>query len=347
MGFDIQYLTGNQMLNLDSENLPITVYGSAGGCDTKYTRLSMTTCVPAEIEWVKMEIRGLKGGHSGIEINKNRLNAIKALASFLYEKLKQFSLYIQSFDRLDSKTDNSIPAQASVVVGVQKNQAQLLIEKFNQYAFTLKDEDQVLNPDQYQTEVLYLGNQECLNIEGSQIFIGILNDLPAGVILEQENLVITSTNLYQAKINKETNGWNIGIGSSNRSSNDESFSELLDQLKKTGEQYGFDVNLEIDRYPMWQPDENSELLKCAKEVYSEAYGDQYKAEVIHAGLECAVFVEKYKEAGKKIDAIALGPTIQNPHTPNEVLLLKNVDGEATVKFFYKCVKQLIEKIMNS
>lgn len=346
MGFDIKYLTGDKMLNLDSENLPIIVYGSAGGCDTKYTRLNMPTSVPSDMGWVKLGFKDLKGGHSGIDINKHRLNAIKALAAFLAENLNEFSCYLQGFDRLDSKTDNSIPAEACVVVGVQKNQAQVLADKFNQYASTLKDEEQLLKPCQYQAEELSLGNQECLDIQGTQIFINILNDLPTGVILEQQGLVITSTNLFQANIKKQNTGWDIEIGSSNRSSDKESFAKLLGQLKKTGEKYGFTVNLVIDSYPMWQPDDNSQLLKCAKEVYSDAYGDQYKAEVIHAGLECAVFVEKYKDAGRKFEAVALGPTIQNPHTPNEVLLLKSAEGEQEVKTFYNCVKELIEKLMN-
>ncbi len=352
MDFDINYLNGDKMLNLDSENLPIIIYGSAGGCDTKYTRKSMTTSLPLNMAWVKLEIKGLKGGHSGIDINKGRLNAIKALAVFLHNNFNQFSFLLQGFDRLDSKTDNSIPADASVVVSVQKYLAQVLVDAFNKYASTLRDEEQLLKPDQYQTEVLSLGNQECLDIEGTQIFINILNDLPTGVILEQEGLVITSTNLFQANIKKLSTGWDIEIGSSNRSSDNESFSKLLDQLEKTGEKYGFYVDLKIDSYPMWQPDENSQLLKCAKEVYSEAYGTQYKAEVIHAGLECAAFVEKYKDAGKeqvdkKLEAVALGPTIQNPHTPNEVLLLKDADDNLVVKTFYNCVKQLIEKVMNS
>lgn len=344
-GFDIRHITGNQLLNLDSENLTEIIYGSAGGCDTTYTRNGMSTCVPENQAWIKLGIKGLKGGHSGIEIGKNRLNAIKGLAQFLAENLNVYAPYLCSFERLDSKTDNSIPAEAQMVVGVPADKAQHLMDAFKAYAAQLVDEAEHLTPEQYFAEPLAPAQWETLDRTATEDFAGILTALPAGVVLRENQLVITSTNLFKAEIDKQEGSWDIEVGSSNRSSESASFDALIKQLVSTGERYGFKVAPRIDSYPMWQPDDSSPLLAIAKDVYKAMYGKACEADVIHAGLECAVFVQKYKDAGKKLQAVSLGPTIRNPHTPSENLLLQSADGKHPVKEFYGCVKAIIEKVM--
>ena len=164
-------------------------------------------------------------------------------------------------------------------------------------------------------------------------------------MVREGNLVITSTNLFQASLIKQDNGWRAEIGSSNRSSDESSYNALIDLLIATGQKYGYTVDPKIDSYPMWQPDDNSQLLSISKNVYKKMYGDAYKANVIHAGLECAVFVKKYLEASKKLQAVAIGPTIANPHTPNESLMLRSVDGKHPVREFYECVKEIIKEAM--
>ncbi len=344
MGFDIDKLTGSKLINLDSETLKVIVYGSAGGCRTKYTKNGMQTFTSLDNTWVGMELAGLKGGHSGIAIGKDRLNAIKGLARFLSTNLKDYAPCLRSLERLDSKTSNSIPAEAKVLVGVSGDKAPSLVDAFNAYAAELTDEGVKLTNEQYHAELLAPSEQEALDLKSTSDLIEMLNAVPAGVIKQTGDLVITSTNLFKADIKKEESGWGVEIGSSNRSSDMNSLEKLRHKLESIGRDYGFDVDPNLEAYPMWQPDDKSNLLRISKEVYSAAYDTLDNTEVVHAGLECAVFVEHYKGAGRTLDTVALGPTIRNPHTPNENLLLKDSDGSHPVQQFYDCVKQIIKKV---
>ena len=267
------------------------------------------------------------------------------MAQFLFENIQAYQPYLYTFDRLDSKTDNSIPAEAKAVIAVAPEKSHEFIEAFQTYAATLRDEGKALTTQQYTATPLASAQWETLDRAATNNFISILNALPAGAVVSEGNLVITSTNLFQASLIKQDNGWRAEIGSSNRSSDESSYNALIDLLIATGQKYGYTVDPKIDSYPMWQPDDNSQLLSISKNVYKKMYGDAYKANVIHAGLECAVFVKKYLEASKKLQAVAIGPTIANPHTPNESLMLRSVDGKHPVREFYECVKEIIKEAM--
>jgi dipeptidase D len=125
---------------------------------------------------------------------------------------------------------------------------------------------------------------------------------------------------------------------SNRSSDLSSFTSLKKLQENMGNLYGYTMESDIDAYPSWQPNENSELLKIAQQVYTRLYGgENCKATVIHAGLECSWMIDK---CGGEMECISMGPTIRNPHTTDESLQTTH-QGKPTLVAFFTAVKEIV------
>jgi dipeptidase D len=149
--FDLKNLTGRQLLNLDAEDLPVIIFGSAGGCTTQYQRNITRIPTPQGYTAMKLSISGLRGGHSGVDINKGRLNAIKVLAQALARLDKRiaaldivgagigsYDLLVYDIKRCDVKKSNAIPAYAEAVIGLPKEQTDRFTADFNALCSALK-----------------------------------------------------------------------------------------------------------------------------------------------------------------------------------------------------------------
>ena len=173
-----------------------------------------------------------------------------------------------------------------------------------------------------------------MNKKSTDALLCILRQIPHGVIKmipERPDLVETSTNLCQVKVD----GCRAIIESSNRSSSDQSLAALRNIHQGIGDCFGSCVDSDMDRYPAWQPDESSKLLGKAKKVYRHAYGNEFDATVIHAGLECGWIAKKFDD---EMDCISIGPSIVDPHTGGERL------QTSTVKNFYDALSRLLDDI---
>jgi dipeptidase D len=355
--FDIKLFTGEKYINLDAEDLNVITFGSAGGCSSKYTgKICYSTETQKDFKTFKLTVEKLKSGHSGVDINKYRLNAIKVISDVLArldnrlsnvgsdESISSYDLMINDIKRSDIVKSNSIPASCTAVVSVPSESADDFCRDVNVLLNTIKQRSQPIE-DTFTWNVEKISDPENLKSMSrafTDSLLNLLNQLPNGVIKmidQNPGTVETSSNLYDISIT----GDEISVFSSNRSSNDNSFECLNNIQKNIGVCHGFSTETNIDRYPAWQPDYDSSLLAIADAVYRKKFKNTAEKNVIHAGLECSWIIDKYKSLGKNMECISIGPTIQNPHTENERLLLES-GGEPMVALHYEALKEIIKGI---
>ena len=356
--FDLKNLTGRQLLNLDAEDLPVIIFGSAGGCTTQYQGNITRIPTPQGYTAMKLSISGLRGGHSGVDINKGRLNAIKVLAQALARLDKRiaaldivgagigsYDLLVYDIKRCDVKKSNAIPAYAEAVIGIPKENANQFTADFNALCSALKIQN-LPEESGFTCGATAAGAvEQAMDEKSTDTLLCMLQQIPQGVIAmipDVPGVVETSTNLYDVTIDGNT----VSIGLSNRSSRDASLTALSNVQANIGAIFQFNVTTGLESYPSWQPNPNSPLLKIAEAVYCdpEMYGDRCEVTVIHAGLECGTISARYAEVGIDMDCISIGPTIKDPHSPSESLQTQAKDGTETVQEFYNAVSQILGKV---
>ena len=256
-------------------------------------------------------MKGLKGGHSGEEINKKRANSIKLLARILYNiDAKIGNIY-------GGSKSNAIPREAVaevVVSDIEKSK-----EKIKDLEMSLKEEYRKSEPKlNIIVEDAYIENT--LDDESNYKVIRMLMALPHGVFeMDQEirGLVQTSTNLAKIEIIKSENKFHVVMNS--RSSSDSSLNYVSNVIKSVSD-LSRATTIESDRYPNWKSDTNSRLVSIAKESYEKLYGKSPKVTIIHGGLETGII---RKKTGIE-EMISIGPDINHPHSPDENVKISTV-----------------------
>lgn len=344
--FDKALLHGRKYINLDAENETTIFYGCAGGCDFSFSGTVERSDMVKDFVVLKVSISGLRGGHSGVNINNGRLNAIKGITEILINlnerivnrdvgDIAGYELRLISMERDEQTKMNSIPSSASAVVAISKDKKESFENNFAAQCNALKALYQP-EEDKFSWQVSWLGDEQArpLSKISTDALLCLLSRIPHGVIRmipqkDNESLVETSSNLAGIEIGNEA----AIIKGSNRSSNDANMKALKNIQINIGNCFDYAVKY-TDGYPAWQPNEKSELLAIAEDVYGGKYAE-YNATVIHAGLECSQVVAKY---GSEIDCISIGPTIVDPHSGGERL------KTSTVEQFYDAVGQILHKI---
>ncbi len=358
---DLKNLTGDKLLNLDAEDLQVIIFGSAGGAETNFNKSVSRFTSPTGYVARKISISGLTGGHSGLDINKCRMNAIKAMGQILSrldkrmnnldiqgEGMQSYDLYIQDMKRTDILKSNAIPTAAEAIVIVPGDQAASFERDVATYWETLKTQYQPTeNPSKIKCTIEeFTQTVTPLDNKSTDGLLCLLAQIPSGMIAMipgVPDVVETSSNLYNIALSND----NLLIASSNRSSNDDALAALNAVQSNIGKILGCGVETGIDGYVSWQPDYNSQILALTEGVYNEAYKGDYKSTVIHAGLECGTLASRFEaEKQIKLDCVSIGPNVKNPHTGNETMQIESSDGKQTVQEFYNCVCQTISAIFN-
>ncbi len=300
-----EMVKSKKLINIDSETEGVITIGSAGGEDTDITMLIER--VAKDGYFYRATISGLKGGHSGIEIHKNRANAIKLVAALL-DELNEFGVSVVSIEGGNAR--NAIPATASAIIRTDKKVKAEPIAMF--YKSIIEN-----HPDEMKVKVGFDElNEKYSSIKNSKELLGLIKELPHGVYeMFDDETPKTSNNL--AKITTKSNS--VSIHTNQRSLTEESLNEITEKIENIARKYGCSVK-SYNRYPSWQPNHDSELLKKSVEVYESLYSEKPKVKVIHAGLECGIIASRIKG----IEMISVGPTIENAHTPEEKLYLPSV-----------------------
>jgi len=311
LGLEKGLLKGKYFFNIDSEEEGILTLGSAGGTLFK-TNLELKF-ENKEVELVKLHFDGFLGGHSGMEIGKNRRNMIKTIAEFI----KESGLSISSVNC--GNKDNAIPRVGEIVI---ENSPKLdeLIAKFTE-KYNGEEQLTIDKKETFKGKVLTNALKNTL--------VDILEELPTGVNSKDETGIISSSNLAIVQTTENE----IIIRDSIRSSSLSILADMKSSFSKIGEKFG--LNYEFSGgYPSWEKKENSSLQKHANKVYKDLTGKEFENIIVHAGLECGAIYEKYPN----LELISFGPDIRGAHTPQENLSIPSTER------VYDFTLKLIEEI---
>lgn len=312
------FMTGDILLNLDSEDEGEVFMGCAGGKDTQATFHYTPVPAPEALHYVRIDVKGLNGGHSGGEIHKGLGNANKILVRYLYLLRQQCPFVLCEID--GGNLRNAIAREAHAVIGLPTEHKETARVLLNHFAADVENE--LKHVDKNVRLIMESVERPAFRIddETAEKVIFAMHACPHGVIgmsHDIEGLVETSTNLASIKMKEENT---ILVGTSQRSSIESCKIAVANQVAATFNLAGAEVR-HGDGYPGWAPNPDSKILKVAQDSYKRLFGKEAKIKAIHAGLECGLFLTKYPH----LDMISFGPTLRDVHSPNERIEIKTVE----------------------
>ncbi len=318
------------LLNLDSEDEGEIFIGCAGGIDAVATFDFEKENVPAGHTAYKFVVNGLKGGHSGDEIDKGYGNSNKIANRFLFLITKNFNARLSDFDGGNKR--NAIPREAEFTFTIETSKTNGLLKDFEIFKTQIVKEIVITEPNikltLEQTElpafVIDAKTQTNLSFAVYACPHGVHAWSPA-----IPGFVETSTNLASVKFN----GNNIIVVTSQRSSLESGKTDINNMVTAVFELAGAKVE-SGEGYPGWAPNPNSEILTIAEKSYERLFGKKPVVRAIHAGLECGLFLEKYPD----LDMVSFGPTLRGVHSPDEKIEIK------TVKMWYGHLLDVLKNI---
>lgn len=311
------FMSGDILLNLDSEDEGEIFMGCAGGKDTQALFHYTPVAAPRTDQYFIINVKGLNGGHSGGEIHKGLGNANKILVRYLYLLNEKITYNLCSID--GGNLRNAIAREAHAVIGLHPDDKETARVLLNHFTVDIENELKHVDPQVQITMESIECPQDCISHDDMLKLIYALHACPHGVIgmsHDIEGLVETSTNLASVKMGKDNT---ILVGTSQRSSIESCKNMIANQVASVFKLAGANVT-HGDGYPGWAPNPNSQILKVAQETYKNLFGKEAKIMAIHAGLECGLFLEKYP----KLDMISFGPTLRDVHSPNERIEIRTV-----------------------
>lgn len=326
---DCSPLKSRILLNLDSEEEGYLLVSCAGGVTAK----AELPVVYEDKSGTSMEIiiSGLKGGHSGTEIDKGRGNACQLMGRALYRIRKSIPF---SLCRIEGGLkDNAIPREARAVILVPKGECgemETMVKELTkelQYEFRITDPDVVV----FCEKCDFPNTQAMTGVSTSDVIAALVN-LPGGIqrmSFEIENLVQTSLNLGIMK----TEGQQVSFSFSVRSSVETEKRALVDQITCLMEQLGGTVTCSGE-YPAWEYCPDSSLRNLMVEIYEEQYGEKPVIQALHAGVECGIFTSKLPG----LDCVSFGPDMKDIHTPKESMDVASV--KRTWEYTLEILKRL-------
>jgi len=324
------FVTANILINGDSEEDGALYVGCAGGKDTK---------ISLNIEWqnppqnsipLSIKLTGLKGGHSGLDIPLGRGNANKLLNRLLWSTSEKVSFNLASFS--GGSKHNAIPREAEATLVVDAKDMIPLKALVAEYETIIKNEYHGIEDGIVLAVETITQPAKVFTKEFQGKVLNLIYALPHGVVSMSHaipDLVETSTSLAIIR----TEGDEVNILTSQRSSVESAKDDIADKVKATGMLAGGKIH-QGGGYPGWNPNMDSKILKIMKTAYQDLYGNVPAVKAIHAGLECGII----GEAVPGIDMISFGPTIKNPHSPDEVVEIK------TVGKFWQLLTETLKRI---
>ena len=324
-------LQGDILLNLDSEHWGKFVIGSAGGIDVTATLDYQEADTDPEDAAVKVTVKNLRGGHSGLEINEGRANANKLLVQVVREAIAETEARLACWNGGNMR--NAIPFKAEAVLTLPKENVAAFKEIIEDWQEIFNDEFKLIEPQGVEVlleEVATPQKEVPVEIQDNLIDAiyachdGVIRFIPA-----YPSVVETSSNLAII---------NIGEGKASikilaRSSREDMKGYVVTMLESCFSMAGMKVET-AGSYGGWDPNPDSEILHLLLKEYKELFGKDGIIQVDHAGLECSVILGKYPW----LDVVSLGPTMKSPHTTSERALIE------TVAPFWELLKKTLEDV---
>ena len=316
-GMKAGFMTGNMLINLDSEDEGQIFVSCAGGITTKAVFKYTKEDAPKGFFFIKISLKGLTGGHSGDDINKKRANAIKILARFLYKSSKKYELLLSSFN--SGKMHNAIPRDGAVVFAIPENKKEDIRVDWNIFTAEVEDEFHVTEKEMdFRLESTV--EEKVIEKSTADNIIKALQGIHNGIFAmcqdkEIEWMVETSSNVASVITSDDK----MYIVASQRSNVMSNLENMANSIKCVFELADAEVS-QGDSYPAWKMNSNSRLQQITVDTYKKLFNKEPKVIGIHAGLECGLFSEKYPN----IDMVSFGPTLRGVHSPDERLLIPTV-----------------------
>lgn len=307
-GLEQGILEGHILLNMDTEDEGELCIGCAGGIDTNISLAYGEEEISSGKAFL-LTVKGLKGGHSGCEIHLGRANANKLMNRILWQGYQNFGLRISSID--GGGLRNAIPRESFAVVVVPADSVEAFTKHVEEVFESAKTEFAQTEP------VLSILCEETahphkvMNIESQVDIISSIENAPNGVgemSKDFEGLVESSTSLARIVIKDEQ----FKAQFLTRSSVDESKMAITKQIDETFKETGANIE-HTGEYPGWTPNPSSEILTIMEGLHQDFFRKDAIVNAVHAGLECGIIGERYPQ----LDMISFGPTIKNPHSPDE------------------------------
>ena len=318
-GMKAGFMTGDYLINLDSEDEGEIFVSCAGGRNTTAQFTFERQAAPAGSFFIKGAIKGLVGGHSGDDINKKRANAIKILARFIFQTMNRYE-GVQLAQFHSGKLHNAIPRDGYFVIAVPNEVKENVRADWNVFAVDVQDEFHVTDP-QMVFSMESTDAETVIDPAVAKRFVWAVQAVDNGVyaICQDEALggmVETSSNIASIHSADTT----IDVLSSQRSNVMSNLDNMCATIQAVFQLAGAEA-YSSDGYPAWKMKADSKLTAIVVESYKKLFGKEPVVRGIHAGLECGLFSERYPQ----LDMVSFGPTLRYVHTPDERLLIPTVE----------------------
>lgn len=311
------FMNGEILLNLDSEDEGELFIGCAGGIDSVAEFTYKEVNVPVGYFCCKIQVKGLKGGHSGGDIHLGLGNANKILNRFLSQTFKKHNMYLCEIE--GGNLRNAIAREAHAVIAIPEADKHDLRAELNIFAAEVQAEYNVIDPGLQLILESEAARNTAIDKDTAKRLLQTIYATPHGVYAMSQDipgLVETSTNLASVKMKPDNV---IRIETSQRSSTESSKQDIANMVRIVFEMGGAKVSFG-DGYPGWKPNPHSEILEIATASYKRLFGTEAQVKAIHAGLECGLFLSKYPT----LDMISFGPTLRGVHSPDERMHIPSV-----------------------
>ncbi len=331
MGLQGGVLTGEILLNLDTEEDDEIDIGCAGGIDVTASKSYLEEASPSGAVAFEIAVKGLNGGHSGIEIHKGLGNANKIMNRLLYKSYEEFGLRIATLN--GGSLRNAIPRESVAKVIVSSEHEDHFASDLAPLIADIQAEFKTVDAGLTITvEKLTQVPAQVISAHDQEQLINAVYAAQNGVYrisADFDDLVETSNNIAKVSV---ADG-KISVKCLTRSSVESSKIDLAQSLEATFSLAGFDVEFS-GSYPGWTPNANSEILEVLKRIYIEQHQEEPKVVACHAGLECGILGKNYPD----MDMISFGPTILGAHSPAERVSISSVQK------YWEFVKQILKEI---
>lgn len=316
-GLEAGFMSGEYLINLDSEDEGQIFVSCAGGINTTASFNFEREMAPEGHFFLEASVKGLIGGHSGDDIEKKRANAIKILARFLYMQQEKMDLRLAQWN--SGKMHNAITRDGKIVFAVPSDKKDDVKVDWNVFTKEVEDEYHVTDTNMVWS-LKSADAQTVMPKSVSKNLILALQALDNGVFAMCQDkalewMVETSSNV--ASVQSEQS--KVVVVSSQRSNVMSNLLNMANTVKATFQLAGAEV-VQNDGYPAWKMNPNSKLVKITVDAYKKLFGKEPIVKGIHAGLECGLFSEKYPN----LDMVSFGPTLRFVHTPDERLHIPTV-----------------------
>ena len=329
-GLEGGLLKGSILLNLDTEEDDEIGVGCAGGIDVTAKGNYFAKPTNAHQTAFEMVVKGLQGGHSGMDIHKGLGNANKLMNRLLYGIYEKFGAHVSEIH--GGGLRNAIPRESRAIVVVEAEHEKEFISHIHETAAVIKTEFKSVESQLVITAEKTKLPKEMMNVEAQIKLINAIYAACNGVYRmspDIPNLVETSNNIASVSVE----GGKIEIKCLTRSSSESSKLDLANSLKATFELMGCEVSFSGD-YPGWTPNMDSKILKVLTSIYERLNHSKPHVAACHAGLECGILGQNYPD----LDMISFGPNIKGAHSPDERAQISSVQK------YWKFVLEILKEI---